>query len=623
METSTTVDSSRKEGSTSIVSLSLADRLEQDDVKERVKELLKPETLLGEVKEDELEIYMVVKIEGVRYLESGYDDDYDEEYWEVDRECTPTIHVKKEKMGGDFVALSHTYGEKGEDGKFSIGCTIVDDDVPEFTFTSTAPERAIQIIDKGLEMLPRGLPVWSDRVNTVCIRAKHKSEDADRHHRSLINSMFRLYLLKPTLSELVLWSSPEYSTRGWIQQEIFNPRLVILCAWFPAEPLRSVIRVLQIRPVEGHSIWKSFTSWAVGIEPYNSELFNDKCKVEGDCSDYDSFRESVRKVRDFLNDTIKMEWGDGPEWNLLYNFILLRCLMMEEEYTLIPYSNSLHLLLLRHHVQERSRPLVFDVMRCEDPIPGEGKHVCCLRETCDVDTILDLKRYNLANLMTEFTNEGDRHIALYNGIESLSGLKVEDRDKVPDLKDVFVTRKGLRKVVDFVCGNGKDQMEVRLSGEGEGNSGVTLFVLSCGMRDWDIAKKLSDSGCDVKQLNSLHQNVMMIAAQFGDLDHVKVFIDKGIEVNHQDSFGRSSLILASREGHSSVVKELIKAKSSIDHQTDKGITALDWAIMTERKECYQILKESGANTNSVKWSGDKNSWIHPWNGKEIRDQDLR
>ena len=57
------------------------------------------------------------------------------------------------------------------------------------------------------------------------------------------------------------------------------------------------------------------------------------------------------------------------------------------------------------------------------------------------ESLLDLKRCNLANLTTEFTKEEDRLIAIYGAINLLSKGQGREIDKTPSLENAFVTKK--------------------------------------------------------------------------------------------------------------------------------------------------------------------------------------
>ena len=115
-----------------------------------------------------------------------------------------------------------------------------------------------------------------------------------------------------------------------------------------------------------------------------------------------------------------------------------------EENLLIPDKRSLGLLLLRHRVEDGAQPLVIEPFSNQEDNGKENSQDeggFGLSPRSSPESLLDLRRCNLANLTSQFTQETDRHVATYGTMEFLMEDLVADTDKTPSLENSFVTKK--------------------------------------------------------------------------------------------------------------------------------------------------------------------------------------
>jgi len=93
-------------------------------------------------------------------------------------------------------------------------------------------------------------------------------------------------------------------------------------------------------------------------------------------------------------------------------------------------------------------------------------------------------------------------------------------------------------------------------------------------------------------------NLLMDAAQSGNLAIVETLIKKGANINARGDGGSTPLINASQDGRFKVVEMLIKKGADINLATNSGSTALGLSSFNGYKNIVKVLLENGANVSA-------------------------
>jgi len=99
--------------------------------------------------------------------------------------------------------------------------------------------------------------------------------------------------------------------------------------------------------------------------------------------------------------------------------------------------------------------------------------------------------------------------------------------------------------------------------------------------------------------------VLLEAAQRGDLDAVTMSLSSGADVNCKDSYGATALIQATLFNYIDIARLLLSKGAQVDAEDNTGSTP--WVLATELGylELASVLKEAGATErfDSLEWSG--------------------
>ena len=146
----------------------------------------------------------------------------------------------------------------------------------------------------------------------------------------------------------------------------------------------------------------------------------------------------------------------------------------------------------------------------------------------------------------------------------------------------------------------------------EGRFEVVEFLLKCGA-DWN---KRTVNG----------STTLMMAAQSGRVDTARLLIAKGADANTVNGFGSAALALAAQHGRAEMIAYLqsigaavgiLEAVALDDLETAKnlplpdvrparwGLSLIDWAVRTGRKDALKLLLERGAKLDSDEETGAK------------------
>lgn len=106
---------------------------------------------------------------------------------------------------------------------------------------------------------------------------------------------------------------------------------------------------------------------------------------------------------------------------------------------------------------------------------------------------------------------------------------------------------------------------------------------------------------------SLHPNtdeVLLYAAEKGDLSQVKTALNWDGDVNASDKNGATVLIKACENGHRAIVDLVLKRGAEVNARDKTGATALIYASIVGDKKIVELLIKYGADVN-IKDSGGK------------------
>ena len=106
------------------------------------------------------------------------------------------------------------------------------------------------------------------------------------------------------------------------------------------------------------------------------------------------------------------------------------------------------------------------------------------------------------------------------------------------------------------------------------NESVLFYVIGKPATSANLIRRLTQSGADIRSVNSAGQTALSKAATDGDLPAVRVLLDLKADKEHRDLAGRTPLLLAAAAGQLSVAMHLVKNKAKKNHSDDDGRTAI-------------------------------------------------
>lgn len=252
----------------------------------------------------------------------------------------------------------------------------------------------------------------------------------------MIESMGATYLLGTTVSEAVFNSNENYLRRGWVQQEILNGTLIITVAEVevPAPPLLKTILSARTDTQTrlGLSLLVAFNDGAQAAE-------EDWARRNADKGMDEQKKRAVGYIAGVRAVIFKerQERATAPE--LLFLYALLDNARAKGAKTfLVPTDSCLTLAALRADPDTRTLRFKPEYTVIE-PLPETQK--AALRVTNSAPTLLatlpkkaledlvSLEVYNYRNITTEFTQEADRHKAIYGLIEQVQSRVVAEEEK--------------------------------------------------------------------------------------------------------------------------------------------------------------------------------------------------
>ncbi|MBI3713144.1 MAG: ankyrin repeat domain-containing protein [Burkholderiales bacterium] len=119
------------------------------------------------------------------------------------------------------------------------------------------------------------------------------------------------------------------------------------------------------------------------------------------------------------------------------------------------------------------------------------------------------------------------------------------------------------------------------------NNGDTALMLAAYLEKVDWLSELIFAGA---QVNQAGWTALHYAAAAGDLQIVAVLLEHRADLNALSPNHTTPLMMAARKGNVSVAELLLKEGASLDAKNMQGMTALDFAVESEKKEMQGFLQ---------------------------------
>lgn len=137
------------------------------------------------------------------------------------------------------------------------------------------------------------------------------------------------------------------------------------------------------------------------------------------------------------------------------------------------------------------------------------------------------------------------------------------------------------EVFDYLIHHPKIQLNARA------NNGDTALMLAAYLEQVDWLSELIFAGA---QINQSGWTALHYAAATGDLQIVAVLLEHRADLNALSPNHTTPLMMAARKGSVSVAELLLKEGARLDVKNMLGMTALDFAIESEKKAMQAFLR---------------------------------
>lgn len=284
---------------------------------------------------------------------------------------------------------------------------------------------------------------------------------------------------------------------------------------------------------------------------------------------------------------------------------------------------------------------------------GELKKVkSCLKQKVNVNTQVDIGRFNAITALTVAASEGHLEIVQLL-LDNKADLKLKDKRGRTALSEALAGNQSVSgtqlAIVKLLLENGADAndtwmgltmlglairqkagiVELLLDNgakiDAQDDEGKTAFASAVPYNNYDVIKLFIDRGAKADFNSALMRAVSapqpsakivnLLIAQGADVNHkdksgkplfvkaadrdsveiIKILLKKGADINSTDKyFERTALFMASGYGYADVVKLLIKKGADVNLQDKHKLTALKTATSNKRDEVIKLLKKAGA-----------------------------
>ncbi|MFZ6847383.1 ankyrin repeat domain-containing protein [Undibacterium sp. RuRC25W] len=147
---------------------------------------------------------------------------------------------------------------------------------------------------------------------------------------------------------------------------------------------------------------------------------------------------------------------------------------------------------------------------------------------------------------------------------------------------MIAMREKSTRVIDVLLSTRNIHLEARA------RNGDTALMLASFLGNASVVKKLVAAGAEVNQPGwaAIHY-----AAAGGDIETLNFLLDNAAYIDSESPNKTTPLMLALRSGKYDAAQLLLNAGADIHLKNDAGMTAMDFAAETERKDLILLLNE--------------------------------
>jgi ankyrin repeat protein len=162
--------------------------------------------------------------------------------------------------------------------------------------------------------------------------------------------------------------------------------------------------------------------------------------------------------------------------------------------------------------------------------------------------------------------------------------------------------KAISSFMDGLGASGKAELSAFFRGRKAVIPGVQKLLdekilVKSGSSQRVAAAEAGEKPMDSKVDWDLMGNVLISAAEEGNVESLKRLLSAGVPADHANKDGITALICAAQYGNLAIVRELVKAHASVDQQCRSGDTALIFASMRGHREIVLELLQAGAEVD--------------------------
>ncbi|MFC1502553.1 ankyrin repeat domain-containing protein [bacterium] len=183
-----------------------------------------------------------------------------------------------------------------------------------------------------------------------------------------------------------------------------------------------------------------------------------------------------------------------------------------------------------------------------------------------------------------------------------AGSDINSVDKYGDTGLTLAAWRGFNEFVDLLLDRG---VKIPPGIEARGD----LLYYSIGKRLVRLLNTLVDAGVDLKMALSMRPSLINDAARGGSVEIIEKLTKSGFDLTFSDNNGWTPLHCAAELNRQDAVQYLIKKSVDTNARTKMGQTAYNVALEENSPESAELLKASGAETESPRFPKLKGKYL--------------
>ena len=120
------------------------------------------------------------------------------------------------------------------------------------------------------------------------------------------------------------------------------------------------------------------------------------------------------------------------------------------------------------------------------------------------------------------------------------------------------------------------------------DSGHTLLILAMYHKHLEMSKFLIEQGVSIRARDNTGWSALMHAITLDDVEHVRLLVDNKAQINEVYPDGLTALMRAVMI-NPEITEVLLKAGADKDARDDNQLSALDYALLSKRGDCADVL----------------------------------